>query len=91
MGSRPQSTAAWAGRWPSAGTGSIIAPMSESCRPEDDARCRAMGITDTKKVYTSEDLARGIRQAVERAEARWIGDVMGMRIAALALVRRSRR
>jgi fructose-1,6-bisphosphatase class II len=27
--------------------------------PEHEARCRAMGITDTKKVYTSKDLASG--------------------------------
>jgi fructose-1,6-bisphosphatase/sedoheptulose 1,7-bisphosphatase-like protein len=28
-------------------------------KPEDEERCRAMGITDAKKVYKSEDLARG--------------------------------
>jgi len=27
--------------------------------PEDEARCRTMGITDLKKVYTSKDLASG--------------------------------
>ena len=28
-------------------------------KPEDEERCRAMGITDFKRVYTSEDLRRG--------------------------------
>jgi fructose-1,6-bisphosphatase II len=28
-------------------------------KPEDEARCRAMGITDVKKIYTSKDLAPG--------------------------------
>jgi fructose-1,6-bisphosphatase class II len=28
-------------------------------KPEHEARCRAMGITDTRKVYTSKDLASG--------------------------------
>ncbi len=28
-------------------------------KPEDEERCRAMGITDTKRLYRSEDLARG--------------------------------
>ena len=28
-------------------------------KPEDEERCKAMGITDTKRIYRSEDLARG--------------------------------
>ena len=28
-------------------------------KPEDEERCRAMGITDFKRIYTSTDLARG--------------------------------
>ncbi len=27
-------------------------------KPEDEERCKAMGITDTKRIYRSEDLAR---------------------------------
>ena len=29
-------------------------------KPEHEERCRAMGITDFKKIYTSEDLASGL-------------------------------
>jgi fructose-1,6-bisphosphatase/sedoheptulose 1,7-bisphosphatase-like protein len=28
-------------------------------KPEDEERCRAMGITDTKQVFSSQDLASG--------------------------------
>ena len=38
--------------------GEIFARLVVS-KPEHEARCRAMGITDFKKVYTSSDLARG--------------------------------
>ena len=38
--------------------GEIFARLVVS-KPEDETRCRAMGITDLKKVYTSADLASG--------------------------------
>ena len=38
--------------------GEIFARLVVS-KPEHEARCRAMGITDTKRVYTSRDLASG--------------------------------
>jgi fructose-1,6-bisphosphatase/sedoheptulose 1,7-bisphosphatase-like protein len=40
--------------------GEIFARLVVS-KPEDEARCREMGITDLKKVYTSKDLAPGQR------------------------------
>jgi fructose-1,6-bisphosphatase class II len=38
--------------------GEIFARLVVS-KPEHEARCRAMGITDTKRVYSSQDLASG--------------------------------
>ena len=39
--------------------GEIFAPSLVVQTPDDEERCRAMGITDLKRIYTSKDLASG--------------------------------